>query len=164
MHPGFMAWWAKQRASGHCGAHAGCGPEQQGGRPEGRGFYGWQASADDDWGGGSFGVRRPLRFMAHKLELSEEQVAKLAELLSELKTERAQAAVDSRRTVTAFADLLAGEALDADKLRAIADERVKTASRVRDAVVRTLEKTHAMLDPEQRRRLAYLLRTGALTI
>ena len=39
-----------------------------------------------DPGGGSFGVRRPLRFLAYKLGLSEEQVVALARILDELKT------------------------------------------------------------------------------
>src|SRR5690348_15810308 len=66
-------------------------------------------------GFGGFGVRRPLRFLAHRLGLDERQVAELARILDELKTERAQAEVDRRRTLTAFADAVAGEAFDAAK-------------------------------------------------
>ncbi len=161
MHPGFMAWWGRQREGGHCGTQAGCGPG--GGGQERGGWTGHHASGDED-GGGGFGVRRPLRYMAHKLELTDEQVARLAEIMSDLKNERAQAAVDTRRTVTAFADVISGETLDTARLTAAASERVKSAERVRDAVVRTLERTYALLDAEQRKRLAYLLRTGALTI
>jgi Spy/CpxP family protein refolding chaperone len=109
-------------------------------------------------------VRRPLRFLAEKLELSEKQVAEMARLLNELKTERAQAAVDDRRTTAAFADALAGETFDEAKVAEAAAARVRSAERLRDAVARTLARTHAMLDPEQRQRLAYLIRTGALTI
>jgi hypothetical protein len=39
---------------------------------------------------GGFGVRRPLRFLAHRLELDEKQVAALAKVLDDLKIERAQ--------------------------------------------------------------------------
>jgi hypothetical protein len=42
--------------------------------------------------------------------------------------------------------------------------RVQTAERLRDAVVGALRRIHAVLDPEQRERLAYLIRTGALSI
>ena len=59
------------------------------------------------FGGGGFGVRRPLRFLAYKLGLDEKQVAELARLLDEVKTERAQAEVDDRRTLSEFADALA---------------------------------------------------------
>src|SRR5579864_9463526 len=58
--------------------------------------------------GFGFGVRRPLRFLAYKLELDDRQVAELARLLDELKTERAQGEVDDRRTLADFADALAG--------------------------------------------------------
>ena len=33
---------------------------------------------DFDEGGGSFGVRRPLRFLAHKLQLDDRQIGELA--------------------------------------------------------------------------------------
>ena len=67
----------------------------------------------EEEGFGGFGVRRPLRFLAHKLDLDEKQITELARILDELKTERAQAAVDDRRALADFADSLAGEAFDA---------------------------------------------------
>src|SRR5262245_66687144 len=66
--------------------------------------------SDPGWeGGGPFGVRRPLRFLSWKLDLEEAQIAELAAILDELKTERAQAAVDERRALSAFADVMAAE-------------------------------------------------------
>jgi len=103
-------------------------------------------------GGGGFGVRRPLRFLAYKLELDEQQIAELARLLDEVKTERAQAEVDDRRTLSEFADALAGEAFDGTKASAAGERRVASAARVRDAVVRCLTQLHAILKPEQRAR------------
>src|SRR5262245_51238988 len=85
---------------------------------------------------GGFGVRRPLRFLAHRLELTDPQVAALARVLDELKTERAQAAVDGRRTLAEFADSVAGETFDTAKAQAGADRRVKSAERLRDAVLK----------------------------
>lgn len=115
-------------------------------------------------GGGPFGVRRPLRFLAHKLGLDDRQVAELARILDELKTERAQAAVDDRRTLGEFADALAGEAFDAAKAGAAADRRVASAGRLREALVKALGQIHALLNPDQRGRLAYLIRTGVLAV
>jgi Spy/CpxP family protein refolding chaperone len=109
-------------------------------------------------------VRRPLRFLAWKLELEEAQVAELAKILNDLKTERAQAAVDNRRSTSAFADGISGEVFDGAKVAEAAALRVKTAERLRDAVVQALSRIHAVLDAEQRERLAYLIRTGALAI
>lgn len=171
MHPGFMHWWkeAQRAAQQGCGpayAQAGCGP----GGPGRHGRHGRHEPREEAEGffamedGGGFGVRRPLRFMAHRLELNEAQVSELAAILDELKTERAQAAVDHRRSVGIFADALASEAFDEGAARAAAEARVKSAERLRDAVVKALKRTHAMLDAEQRKQLAYLLRSGQLTI
>jgi len=160
MYPGMMAWWKHARHAGHCGAGAGCGPSM--GEE-----YETRFSApphDGDFGGGPFGVRRPLRFLAYKLELDDGQVTELARILSDLKTERAQAAVDHRRTTAGFADSMGGDTFDAAKVSEIAEERVRTAAHFRDAVVKALGKIHGILKPEQRERLAYLIRTGALSI
>lgn len=155
IHPAMLHWWKHaRRAERHGYAHA-CGP----------GGEAFAAPHDDgDFGGGSFGVRRPLRFLAHKLDLEDKQVEELAQILDDLKTERAQAAVDHRRTTSAFADAIAAEAFDAAKANVAAADRVKSAERLRDAVTAALAKIHALLTQEQRQKLAYLLRTGALTM
>jgi Spy/CpxP family protein refolding chaperone len=105
-----------------------------------------------------------LRFLAYKLGLDEAQVAELARILADLKTERAQAAVDHRRTVTAFADAISADAFDAAKAGEGASLREKSEERVRQAVVDALGKIHKILNPEQRNRLAYLIRTGTLSL
>jgi Spy/CpxP family protein refolding chaperone len=157
MHPAMIAWWhAKQRRS--CGprASAGCGPGGATERHEGA----WASPGD----GGEFGVRRPLRFLSNKLELDDKQVAELARILNDLKTERAQAAVDDRRVVSFFADALSGDAFEEEKVVGVASERVKSAERVRDALVKALGRIHAILSPEQRQKIAYLIRTGSLAL
>jgi Spy/CpxP family protein refolding chaperone len=166
MHPGFMGWWHARRAGqcgvagGHAGMHAqGWGPPWAG---HGHGGGGGDEGGFD--GGGGFGVRRPLRFLAYKLELDDTQVESLARVLSDLKTERAQAAVDQRRTTTTIADAIAGDAFDGAKVDTAVGDRAKTAERVGQAVRGALEKIHAILRPDQRAKLAYLLRTGALSI
>ncbi len=91
-------------------------------------------------------------------------MTELATILNELKTERAQAAVDHRRTTSALADAVAAEAFDEAKARTAADERVKSTERLEGAVARSIGRIHALLKPEQRGKLAYLLRTGALSM
>lgn len=113
---------------------------------------------------GGFGVRRPLRFLAHRLELDEGQVAELAAILSELKTERAQAAVEERRSLTAYADAIAAEAFDEVAVTEAGRRREHSAGEVQAAVSKALRRIHTLLKPEQRSRFAYLLRTGAITI
>jgi Spy/CpxP family protein refolding chaperone len=169
MHPAFAAWLHASR--GGCGP-SGFAPDPRawfGGRcgPQGGGGGGEDSSGGfdpDGFGGGNFGVRRPLRFLAHKLELSETQIAELAIVLDELKIERAQAAVDHRRSTSAFADVVLGDALDEAKLQEIRQERVKSAERLQTSVARALSRIHSLLSAEQRKKLAYLLRTGALAI
>ena len=145
----------------HHGGH-GHGGGRPGGPPGPGGPGGRFGGGPEDFGG--FGVRRPLRFLAHKLELSEAQVGDLARILDELKTERAQAEVDNRRTVTAFAEALEGAAFGEARSREGGELRVKSAERLRDAVTLARSRIHAMLDDDQRKRLAYLIRTGVVSL
>src|SRR5437660_728013 len=87
-----------------------------------------------------------------------------ARILNERKTERAQAEVDGRRAVTALADAIAGEVFDQQKAAEGATIRVRGAERLRDTLVQSLARIHAVLKPEQRARLAYLIRTGTLSL
>ncbi len=113
---------------------------------------------------GGFGVRRPLRFLAWRLELDERQVGELARVLNELKTERAQAAVDDRRALTLLADAAAGDTFDDAMASEAVALRVNSAERVQAVVKRSLGRIHALLQPEQRERFAYLIRTGTLML
>lgn len=167
MHPAFFHWWKSGRRHPHaCGPHAspgGCGPGAEGwGHPGPEGPGRW--ASPDEGGGGPFGVRRPLRFLAHKLDLTDEQVAELARIVEALKTERAQAEVDQRRTTATLADVLEAGAFDAGRAAEAGDLRVRSAERVRDAVVRALTDIHALLTEEQRKRFSYLLRTGVVSL
>lgn len=112
-----------------------------------------------DWTGGS-----TLRFMSQRLGLNRTQVGELARILNDLNTERAQVGVDDRRAVSALADAIAGEAFDPARAAAGARLRVDSAERLRDAALKALQQTHVLLDAEQRAGLAYLLRTGTLSI
>ena len=120
------------------------------------------------WPGPSFpgglGVRRPLRFLAWKLDLDERQVAELATVLNALKTERAQAEVDDRRALALLADAAEAETFDSAKAEEAARLRSESAGRVQRKVLESLVRIHAALSPEQRARLAYLLRTGTLVM
>ncbi len=156
MYPGMLHWWRNARRQAACGAQAGFGPDGAG--------YSFHRGDDDLGGGGAFGVRRPLRFLAFKLNLNEQQVGELAKILDELKTDRAQAAVDDRRVTSGFADALGLEQFDAAKAAEAGGVRVTSAERLRDAVLKALARMHAVLDSQQRAQLAYLIRTGALSI
>jgi uncharacterized membrane protein len=102
--------------------------------------------------------------MQKSLNLSQSQTEQLARVLDDIDTERAQARVDERRTHAGFADAFAAASFDATAVRSALDLRQKSEERVRNAVLSTLTKTHAILDPTQRERLATMLRTGDLSI
>ena len=135
----------------------GCGPHRHDETPH------HHYSPGEDFAGG-FGVRRPLRFLAWKLELTEPQLSRIAAVISELKTERAQAAVDDRRALTLLADAVAGDAFDAAKAAEAAKLRIGSAERLQGRVNDALAAMHAVLEAGQRERLAYLLRTGTLVM
>ena len=171
MHGHMMSWWRGHH--GHGGtAKVAAAPGVAGrrwrratlGRTRAAARARVSRSESEGFGGGAFGVRRPLRFLAYKLELDERQVAELARILDELKTERAQAEVDRRRSLSGFADAVGGSTFDAARAGEAAGLRVATAERLRTAITGSLAKLHALLDDDQRARLAYLIRTGVLAL
>ena len=91
-------------------------------------------------------MRRPLRFLAWKLELDDEQLGEVAKILAELKTERAQGEVDRAKRLAAFADAVSAEAFDAIARPKGAAMRVASAERMRSASLKALERLHALLD------------------
>ena len=55
-----------------------------------------------------------------------------------------------------------GAAFDAGKAGTAGERRVQSTAKLRDPLTRALAAIHAVLSPEQRERLAYLIRTGVL--
>ena len=159
MHPGFYYRWKRSHEDRD---------REEWASACGRGGWRRRQSHDPRYHAGrhgsGFGVRRPLRYMAHRLDLDEEQIDTLAAILNVLKTEQAQARLDEQRSVGRIADAVEGDDFDAEAAAEALSLRVAAAERLKEEVLKTLEKTHEMLDPEQRKRLAYLLRSGQLTI
>ena len=146
MHPDWYPWWKVAREH-HRHARQACASIGEGMAGAWAGHHGHGGDGEGDFGSGAFGVRRPLRFLANKLELDDRQVAEMARILNDIKTERAQAAVDDRRAVNGLADLIAGSAFEGEKASGFADGRVKSAERLRDAVVKALGRMHELLSP-----------------
>jgi Spy/CpxP family protein refolding chaperone len=144
--------WAREHHAG-----CGCGP-----RHAAEHFAHHHFGGGDPAGG--FGVRRPLRFLAWKLGLDEPQLEQLAAIINELRTERAQAAVDDRRALALLADAVAGDSFDAAKAAEAARLRTESQDRLQKRVAEALSRMHQQLQPDQRNRLAYLLRTGTLAM
>jgi hypothetical protein len=131
--------------------------------PRGSEIYFSTRRGDDELGSAGLGVRRPLRFLAWKLDLTSEQIAAVARILERLKIERAQAEVEQRRSAAALADALEGESFDSAAASVAADHRADSARAVQKAVGTALAELHAALEPDQRRRLAMLIRTRAIS-
>lgn len=110
------------------------------------------------------GARRPLRFLIDRLSLDDAQAADLARILSDLRLEREQADLDRKKAQGALADQLEADNLDANAVRQAAEVRVQAAGRERDAAVHAVERLHALLQPEQRTKLAMIVRTGPLSL
>lgn len=163
MHPGFIHHWRRRRhiAEAFAGAAHTCyGPHGE------RAHSGsWEASRrfrEAAFAAEGFGTRRPLRFLAMRLDLDETQVAKLAKILDRLRVEREQAAVDQRRAAGALADALEGEALETSRVEEATRLRVEATRRVQESVARAAAEIHALLDAEQREQLAALIRGGSV--
>ena len=170
MHPFFSRHWRRHYGASPL-AYAGCGPSvrwrpEWGGEEFGRShrFASRRFDEDDVFGGVGLGVRRPLRFLSWRLELSAEQTTSLARILERLKLERAQASVDQRRAAAELADALEAGEFGRAQVVAAGERRAAAARRVEDAVAKALEELHALLDPEQRGQLAELIRTGTIRI
>jgi len=132
--------------------------------PRGAEFYFSVGRGDDELlGSTGLGVRRPLRFLTWKLDLTNDQVAVVARILERLKIERAQAEVEQRRTASALADAVSSDTFDRAAAEVAADHRASSARSVQGAVAAALGDLHAALEPDQRRRLAMLIRTRAIT-
>jgi hypothetical protein len=76
----------------------------------------------------------------------------------------AQADVESRRAASALADVASASRFDVAKAKEATDLKVKSAERVGVALVDALARLHTLLDPDQRERLAYLVRTGVVQL
>ncbi len=143
-------------------AFAGCGPLDRSDF-ERFAMSGYRRADEALFGARAGGRRRLLRYLADRLDLSRDQVADTARILERLKIERAQADVDLRRTSADLADALEGEAFDRARAEEAAERRVRAAKAVQEAVARALAELHEVLEEDQRRKLATLIRTGTVS-
>lgn len=153
MYPFRYGWWAFAPAGARW--HTG-GPSTMGGQ---------RPSGQCSWNHGpTFGVRRPLRYLAFKLDLSEEQTRDLADVLNRLKTARGQSQLDWERSVADAADAFAPAGFDEAKAKDALARRTRSSEVLNDELIAALKRIHALLHEDQRREFAFLLRSGGLAI
>lgn len=107
-----------------------------------------------------FGMRRPLRFLIERLDLSDEQAQQIGRILEIRRLEREQADLDRRKAQARMADLFEADTLDGGALGSAAQERVAASERERDATIEAVQQLHALLTPAQRATFASLVRSG----
>jgi len=115
-------------------------------------------------GARGFGVRRPLRYLTHHLELDESQVRRMATVLNSLKTEREQVELDEKRTVAAMATLLESGTPTLDEVRDVLDVRVKSAEQLKEETAKSVVAISDFLDEDQRQEFIKLLLTNSVTL
>ena len=118
-------------------------------------MYNWHS-------GRMLGVRRPLRYLTWKLDLSDQQVREVADVLKRIKTARSQTQVDWEGSIADIADSFASTQFDEDKAQSAAERRKRSSGAQQDQIVEGLRRLHAILDDDQRAEFAYLLRSGSL--
>ena len=116
---------------------------------------------------GSFGVRRPLRYLSYQLDLDESQRRQVAAALDSVKIEREQMALDEKKMVSELADLVdtsgtdeAESKLSTDALKDTLSARIRSSERLQKRIAKALKQIVEVLDPDQRQEFAYLIRTG----
>ena len=113
---------------------------------------------------GSFGVRRPLRYLSYQLDLDESQRRQVAAALDSVKIEREQMALDEKKMVSELADLVhAGgteDNLSTEALKEALSARVRSSEQLQKRIAKALKQIVEVLDPDQRQEFAYLIRTG----
>jgi hypothetical protein len=113
---------------------------------------------------GSFGVRRPLRYLSYQLDLDESQRRKIAVALDSVKVEREQNALDEKKTIGDLADLVSNPEVSTDSLTQALPPRVRGTEQLQRCIAAALKDIVGVLDPDQRDEFVYLLRSGAFRI
>ncbi|MGK0337995.1 MAG: hypothetical protein ACJAYE_001526 [Candidatus Azotimanducaceae bacterium] len=111
-----------------------------------------------------FGVRRPLRYLAHRLDLDENQMRRMATVLNQLKTEREQAVLDEKRTVAGLAGIMAEGTPTLDECREVLTGRTKATAQLNEETAKSIVAICDLLDDEQRTEFVDLMLVGDFTL
>ena len=114
-------------------------------------------------GSSDFGVRRPLRYLSHHLDLDDSQTRRLASVLNQLKTEREQAKLDEKRTVATMANLLVEGTPTLDNVKDALSGRVRSAEQMQEETAKAVVAICDLLDDDQREEFVNLLLTETLS-
>ncbi len=113
---------------------------------------------------GSFGVRRPLRYLSYHLDLDESQRRRLAASLERIKLEREQSKLNRKRTDTTLAEAFLRVETSVDDLAAALAPNAEAELAMQKVIAKELFEIANVLDTDQREEFAHLLRTGVLRL
>jgi Spy/CpxP family protein refolding chaperone len=117
------------------------------------------------WSSGpTFGVRRPLRHLAWKLNLTEAQIRDVVDVLDKLKTGYNQAQLDRDRSTSEIAGVFSASEFDAARAGAALSMRTRATESLNQELLAAMQRIFALLNEDQRRDFAYLLRSGAFVL
>jgi hypothetical protein len=117
------------------------------------------------WSSGpTFGVRRPLRHLAWKLNLNETQVRDVVDVLDRLKTAYNQARLDQDRSTSEVAAVFSATEFNSERVSAALAMRTRASEVLNQELLDAVRRIFEMLNEEQRREFAYLLRSGAFVL
>ena len=114
--------------------------------------------------GSNFGVRRPLRYLTHRLDLDDSQVRGMASILNQLKTEREQATLDEKRCTAAIADLLSKGTPTLEECSETLSSRLDTTKQLNEETSKAIVAICTLLDDDQREEFTKLLLMGDFTL
>lgn len=114
--------------------------------------------------GSSFGVRRPLRYLAHRLDLDDNQMRRMATVLNQLKTEREQASLDEKRTVAGLAAIMAEGTPTLDDCREVLTGRTKATEQLNEETAKSIVAICDLLDDDQRAEFVDLMLAGDFSL
>lgn len=117
------------------------------------------------WSSGpTFGVRRPLRHLAWKLNLNETQVRDVVDVLDRLKTAYNQARLDQDRSTSEVAAVFSATEFNSERVSAALATRTRATEVLNQELLGAVRRIFELLSEEQRREFAYLLRSGAFVL
>ncbi len=117
------------------------------------------------WSSGpTFGVRRPLRHLAWKLNLNETQVRDVVDVLDRLKTAYNQARLDQDRSTSEVAAVFTTTQFNSERVGAALATRTRATEALNQELLSAVQRIFELLNEEQRHEFAYLLRSGAFVL
>ena len=162
MYPGFIPHWKRQR----CGESRAGAAWEPGERREWRRAWAYGMAGEEELSGLPARLHRLQSARGRRKPTQRELRRKRHRSTLNRGTPRVRRHTPhcARQALSTFADAISGEVFDRAKAEAGAKMRLDSADRLRAAVVTALGRLHELLDPSQRARLAYLIRTGTLSI